>query len=202
MDLRDALGQIEEIRLRLHGSELFRGYRAGPVAFSGLLAGAAALLQPVLIPDPARHLSVYLGLWITVAAISIGTAGVSIVLRDRWAGPSPTRAVTRRAVGQLLPCLVIGGLVTAVIAARQPESAGLLPGLWQLLLGLGLFASARHLPRAAAGVAVFYVGTGLAVLANADRGLSPWAMGLPFGLGQLLAAGVLYWNLERRHAET
>jgi hypothetical protein len=28
--------------------------------------------------------------------------------------------------------------------------------------------------------------------------MSPWAMGLPFGLGQLLTAAVLYWNLERR----
>jgi hypothetical protein len=30
-----------------------------------------------------------------------------------------------------------------------------------------------------------------------EAALSPWAMGVPFGVGQLLAAGVLYWTLER-----
>jgi hypothetical protein len=32
--------------------------------------------------------------------------------------------------------------------------------------------------------------------------LSPWAMGVPFGVGQLLAAAVLYWTLERNHDES
>ena len=37
------------------------------------------------------------------------------------------------------------------------------------------------------------------VLARGLSAFSPWAMGLTFGVGQLLAAAVLYWNLERRH---
>jgi hypothetical protein len=51
-------------------------------------------------------------------------------------------------------------------------------------------------------VAVFYLGSGLAVLALARDALalSPWAMGLPFGAGQLLAATVLYRTLERDDA--
>jgi hypothetical protein len=49
--------------------------------------------------------------------------------------------------------------------------------------------------------AVFYLGTGLAVLAIAHgtAALSPWAMGVPFGAGQLLVALVLYRTLERDH---
>jgi hypothetical protein len=37
------------------------------------------------------------------------------------------------------------------------------------------------------------------VLARGLHAFSPWAMGLTFGIGQLLAAAVLYWNLERRY---
>jgi hypothetical protein len=29
---------------------------------------------------------------------------------------------------------------------------------------------------------------------------SPWAMAVPFGMGQSMAAGILYWKLERNHA--
>ncbi len=77
----------------------------------------------------------------------------------------------------------------------------MLPGLWQIFFGLGIFASCRLLPRPTFWVAVFYLGTGLTVLALAggDNALSPWAMGLPFGAGQLLAAAVLYCTLEREH---
>ena len=34
-------------------------------------------------------------------------------------------------------------------------------------------------------------------LAHGDAAFSPWAMGVPFGVGQLFAAGVLYRTLER-----
>ncbi len=40
----------------------------------------------------------------------------------------------------------------------------MLPGLWQVVYSLGIFASCRLLPRATFWVAVFYLGTGLAVL--------------------------------------
>ena len=45
MELREALTQITEIRLQLARTEVFRGYRAMPVAFSGVVALAAGLIQ-------------------------------------------------------------------------------------------------------------------------------------------------------------
>jgi hypothetical protein len=36
-------------------------------------------------------------------------------------------------------------------------------------------------------------------LGQGEAALSPWAMGLPFGAGQMLAAAVLYRTLERDH---
>jgi len=42
---------------------------------------------------------------------------------------------------------------------------------------------------------VWYLLTGLACIAmGGDRAFSPWAMGLPFGAGQLLVAAVLFVN--------
>ena len=91
--------------------------------------------------------------------------------------------------------------MTVVLLRAAPESLWMLPGLWQIFYSLGIFASCRLLPRPTFWVAVFYLGTGLAVLAPArgEAAFSPWAMGLPFGAGQMLAAIVLYRTLERDH---
>ena len=95
-----------------------------------------------------------------------------------------------------------GALLTIVLFRTAPASLWMLPGLWQVVYSLGIFASCQLLPRPTFWVAVFYLGCGLAVLALAHGGaaLSPWAMGLPFGVGQLLAAVVLYRTLECDHA--
>jgi hypothetical protein len=63
-----------------------------------------------------------------------------------------------------------------------------------------MFASARLLPRPIFAVAGFYLFTGILLLAWSQDGasLSPWCMGVPFAVGQLSAAAILYWTLERR----
>jgi hypothetical protein len=201
MELHDALAEIAEIRLRVERTNVFRGYRSLPVAFSGLLAFAAALVQGVWLPEPMRRLPDYLALWIGVALVSMAAAGAEMALRARRSGSPLACDLTRLAVEQFLPCLVAGALLTYAIARFAAESTWLLPGLWQILFSLGVFASHRLLPRSAFGVGVFYLFAGLACIALA-RGawaLSPWAMGIPFGAGQLLAAAVLYWTLERAH---
>jgi hypothetical protein len=69
----------------------------------------------------------------------------------------------------------------------------MLPGLWQILFSLGVFASCRSLPRPMLAVAIWYLACGLAclVLAKGAYALSPWAMGVPFLVGQMLAAILL-----------
>ena len=47
MELREALTQIAEIRQQMARTEVFRGYRAMPVAFGGVVALAAAGFVPV-----------------------------------------------------------------------------------------------------------------------------------------------------------
>jgi hypothetical protein len=96
---------------------------------------------------------------------------------------------------------VAGALLTMVLVRTAPQCLWTLPGFWQVLYSLGIFASCRLLPRSMFGVAVFYLLSGLMTLALAqgDRALNPWAMGLPFCVGQFLAAAVLYQTLERDH---
>jgi hypothetical protein len=200
MELHDALTQISEIRRQMARTEVFRGYRAVPVAFSGLLALLAGTIQAAWVPAPAERLTSYLALWVGAAVISAIGAGTEMTLRARQSASPWRREITWLAVEQFLPCLLAGGLVTFVLVRYAEEALWMLPGLWQILYSLGVFASCRLLPRATFVVAVFYLASGLTCLALAQgaAALSPWAMGLPFGCGQLLAAAVLYRTLERR----
>ena len=197
MDLHDAMSQIAAIRHQMARTEVFRGYRAMPVTFSGFLALLAGCAQAAWITEPSREMGLYLGLWIGAAVVSAVASWLGIVARRRLSSTSWSREITRLALEQFAPCLLAGGLMTAVIARSRPESLSMLPGLWQILFGLGVFASCRLLPKATWAVAAFYMASGLICLALGEAALSPWAMGIPFGLGQLLAAGILYWNLER-----
>ena len=200
MELREALDQISEIRLQMARAEMFRGYRAVPVAFSGCLAASAALFQSTWIHDPTHQIGPYLALWMGSAVVSAGAAGSEMWARYRASTAPRAREVAWLAVEQFLPSLAAGALLTFVLARSAEETLWMLPGLWQILFSLGIFASCRLLPRATFGVAVYYLATGLACLALArgEFALSPWAMGLPFGIGQWLAAAILYRTLERR----
>ena len=203
MELREALSQIAEIREQLARAEVFRGYKAVPVAFSGLLAFATAAAQAAFVPDPTRQMHAYLALWVGAAGLAAVAAGVGMALRRRHPAPAWERRKTWAALEQFLPCLAAGGLLTVAVARGMPEALALLPGLWQVLFSLGIFASSRLLPRAIWGVAAFYLASGFGCLLAARLGAAPapWAMGVPFGVGQFLAAAVLYWNLERGDAE-
>ncbi len=199
MELREALDSIATIRRRMAATEVFRGYRAVPVAASAVFAIVGGFVQPYLVPRPVDNVAAYVGLWSAVAFLSIAAAGLAMFLRDRMAGASATRPVTWLAIGQFLPCLVGAASVTAVLIRVAPENAWLLPGLWQVFFSQGVFASCRLLPRPAFVVGAYYLVAGIAVLATTrgEFALAPWAMAGTFGVGQLLAAAVLYWTLER-----
>jgi hypothetical protein len=201
VELREALSHIAEIRARAAATQQFRGYRAAPVAASGVLALLAAAAQPLVVPNPAADLTGYLALWLTAAVLGAAAAGVRIAVRDWYDGRTLDRELTWLAVGQFVPCLVAGGLVTLAVARHAADVGWMLPGLWQILFALGVFASCRLLPKATGWVGLFYLVTGTLNLAafQGDRAFAPWAMGLPFGLGQLATAAILYWNLERDH---
>ncbi len=180
---------------------LFRGYRALTVAATGLMAIAAAVVQPVVIPAPEHDLAGYLALWITVAAISLTLVAVQLA-GDYLATHSEfARRGILQAAEQFAPCVLAGGLLTVFLARFVPSAAALLPGLWAILFSLGVFASWRRLPRACLFVGHFYLLAGVALIALAgdDTALSPYGMGITFGVGQLATAAALYFAFERKH---
>jgi hypothetical protein len=199
MDLHEALAQISVIREQVARTETFRGYRAAPVAFSGLVACLAAGFQHLIIAEPAQNPTAYLALWIGAALVSMAVTGVAMYLYCVKSQSSLTIPNTMMAVGQFLPSVVAGGLVTFVLYQLMPEALWLMPGLWSIFFSLGIFASYRLLPKATFWVGVFYMTAGVFSLiwARGDYQYSAWAMGVPFGVGQLLSAAILYWTLER-----
>jgi hypothetical protein len=204
MELRQALTQVSEIREHLARTEVFRGYRSLTIGFSGLVGLAAAIVQAFMLPKPTERLGAYLALWIGAAAINIVVVGAEMWSRARTARTELARQTTIFAVEQFMPSLIVGGLLTLVIALRASESAWMLPGLWALLFSLGIFASCRLLPRAVFVVGAWYLVGGILALlrGQGDAALSPWTMGTIFGVGHLLTAVILHVTLERSYEQT
>lgn len=198
MDHVRALDQISAIHAHLAKGELYRGYRPVPVAWTGIVGLLAAVAQPYLLH--ATDLLGYCAYWVGIAVLNLLIAGGVILYDYCWRDDALRRRRTRQAMAQFLPVVVGGGMVTMGIVRFDPQLVPLLPGLWALLFGLGLFASRPYLPRALGWVALFYLSAGGVLLVWAADGssLMPWALGGTFGIGQLATAGVLYWNLERR----
>lgn len=192
-----ALEQIAEIHGQIAKGELYRGYRSLPVAASGLMGILAAWLQPPALG--AVYPAGFVLYWTAVAAGAafVGTSEIlyNYIVHDRAAD----RRRTRRVVGQFLPSAAAGGAMALCFTHLSPALVALLPGLWALCFGIGTFASRPYLPRASGWVALYYYLAGFTLLwtAQGTGSLSGWRVGGTFAAGQLLAAMVLWWNLER-----
>jgi hypothetical protein len=203
-NLSRALDQISEIRRQMVRGQVFRGYRAQTTALTGVLAIVAAALQPRLIPEPWLQLPAYLGMWCGLAVFSAAIFSIELITRCRRLASPLQNERAAEAAERFIPSLAAGTIVTIVFFHSLPAQLWMLPGLWAILFSLGIFASRTLLPRGITGVAGYYLLAGAVDLmkARGPHAFSPWAMGLTFGVGQLLAAAVLYWNLERRHGRS
>jgi len=193
-DLEKALADITAIRTQMARGTAFRGYGPATIATTGLLAVLAAGVQALWIPHPAGEPLAYLALWVVTAAISSLLIGAEMVARTRRIHSGLADEMIYAAIEQFMPAGVAGILVTFVVWRYAPHSMGMLPGLWQIIFSLGVFASCRSLPRPMFAVAVWYLAAGLAnlALAGGASAFSPWAMAVPFGVGQLAMAAVIW----------
>lgn len=195
-DLDRALAEIDAIKNQLAQGEKFHGL--GPTAFAAtaVLAVLAAIAQGLWLPLATQHMQTFLALWITVAAVSAGVVGFEMKDRTRRLHSHLADEMIAAAVTQFVPAAVAAALLTAVITVFAPQCLWMAPGLWQIAFGIGIFASCRFLPRWMVLVGGWYLATGLAcvALAQGHHALSPWSMGLPFGVGQMLVAAVLRFS--------
>jgi hypothetical protein len=195
MELHRALAQVAEIQEHLSRTEVYRGYRSLPVAASGIIGLIAAALQPSELAHDAFGFVLY---WTSIAAAAaiVGTSEIAYnyIVRDH----ALARHGTRRVVGQLLPSILGGAIITVCLVRLSPALVRLLPGIWAICFGVGIFACRPFLVRASGWVALYFYAAGVALLwtAGSHETLNAWTVGGTFGFGQLLTAAVLYWNLE------
>jgi hypothetical protein len=194
-DLNKALGEISSIRRQVARSTEFRGYGPTTLAATGGIAILAAGLQAVWLPNPASRIPVYPAIWVSTAIVSAALIAVQTVTRTQRLHSGMADEMVRMAIAQFLPSAGAGALLTIVLIGSVPAALWMLPGLWQITFSLGVFSSCRFLPRPMAVAGAWYLLTGLACIALADsRALSPWTMGVSYGVGQLLVAGILFFT--------
>jgi hypothetical protein len=196
-ELNRALAEIKHIRCQVARDSQFRGYGPASVAASGALALLVAALQSHWMRNETDFRA-FAAVWVVTALVSLTGVIIQTMFRARREHSGLASEMVLAAAEQFLPALVVGMLLTAVVLGAAPREAWMLPGLWQLLFSLGVFASCRFLPRITFGVGVWYLVSGLTTLiVQAESpALLPWSMGIPFGIGQLLVAAVFQYGYE------
>lgn len=190
-DVDLALDQISDIRARLAASTRFLGLSPEFNLLLGGLAFVIALAQVLfsLALDSAGFVIV----WSVFLITSSGMATLEAITRARREHGRMANTILVGLLQKVMPFVLATVVLTWVIYHYSLHVAWLLPGLWQLLLGLLGFAALASLPRAIVWVACWYFCCGIVVLGVSAQAqlLSPWMMGLPFGIGQLLVGAVL-----------
>lgn len=188
MEVRDALDQLDRIHDHLTRAEVYRGFRVPAVALVGCLGLVAAAAQRWALPTAdAPAFAVY---WSAVGSIGVLIGFAAAVRSYLFREDDFERRRTRRVMGQFLPCVLAGALLTVALA-RTDAFVALLPGVWAVVFGLGVVAVRPHLPPAVGLVGVGYVLVGGLLLAWQPAELSGWSVGGVFGAGHLVTALVL-----------
>jgi hypothetical protein len=96
----------------------------------------------------------------------------------------------RRAV---LPAGITGAVLPFVLLRVNSDVFWMLPGLWQIVFSLGVFASCRCLPRPMLLAGVWFLLSGLACVSfGGNRALAPVMMSVPYAVGMGYVAVVHY----------
>jgi hypothetical protein len=203
-ELQRALAEINAIRTQVARETQFRGYGPRSTAASGLfallVAGGESLWQRTHATSP----ELFLGVWVSTAVAAAGFSVCETIFRTRRMHAGLWKQKCQVAIEHFLPAIVVGLMLTVVLSRVAPAQTWMLPGLWQLTFCLGVFASCRFLPRPMFAVGLWYMVTGLVCLAmgGVSHESSPWSMGVPFGVGQLLIAAVLKYGYVDELEET
>jgi hypothetical protein len=199
-ELDRALLDINFVRGHIARTTQFKGYGPLTLAATGLFAlGVAALEAQLPGRFHARPLE-FIAIWSATAAVAVILIGMEAVVRSRRLHVGMAAEMLQSAIEQFLPAVTAGVLIAFALARWSPGSLWMLPGLWQIVFSLGVFSTARILPRAVVIVGIWYLGCGLACLALGQSDpFSPWSMGIPFGGGQLLVACILQMGRRSSH---
>lgn len=200
-DLDRALTDISVIREQLAQSTEFQGYAPATLATTGVFALLVAAAQGLWFPETVTNMRWFIAVWVVTAAVCVMVTAIETIGRSHREHGGFAPAMLQSALEQFLPAIVTGGLLTVALLQVAPGELWMIPALWHMVFSLGVFASRRFLPRGIFWVGVWYLACGLTCLALAapTHINSPWSMGIPYGAGHLLVAGILQY---RRQLET
>jgi hypothetical protein len=159
-----------------------------------LTAVLQAMRPELLAPSP----DVFVYCWLGTAAVCAAVVRIEMQGRSRRLHSHLADAMINQAIEQFMPAAAASLFLPLFLLHWAPQSIWLMPGLWQIFASLGFFASVRSLPRSMVLVAGWYFVSGFAslLLASTTHMLSPWLMGLPFFIGQMLMAAILHFSAE------
>lgn len=144
----------------------------GGVAMGVTALAAAAVARGVSSRDE------WLMVWLAASALALSIGGWSMAAKARKAGTSVFSYSGRRFVLSYLPPLVVGALLTIVLARAGLYSA--LPGTWLLLYGTGVVTGGAFSVRVVPVMGFCFMALGaLALLAPTAWG--DWLMAVGFG---------------------
>ncbi|MFA7604562.1 MAG: hypothetical protein WCY29_16305 [Novosphingobium sp.] len=201
-DVEQAIAQIADIRARLAASSSFRGYAPESVALVGFLSLALIVLQtgwPDRFAGSDQQIVRIWGLLLLAGFLGIAAEAVFRTLRENDRMASPALVSALRIV---VPGTVMAAAVPIAVLAYAPQACWIVPGFWQMLIGLVTFGSYPLMPRRIVLPGAWFLLSGLAglFLAGQQGSLSPALVGLPFVIGHLGIAWTLF-ERERFRAE-
>jgi hypothetical protein len=197
-DLDRALTDISVIREQLAQSTEFQGYAPATLATTGVFALLVAAAQGSGCPNRSPTCACSFPVWVGTAAVCVVITAIETIRRSRRGSRWLRPAMLQSALEQFVPAIVAGGLLTMALLEVAPQDLWMIPGPLAHRLQPGRVCFAP-LP-AAGGILgrVWFLGCGLACLALAapTHTNSPWAMGIPYGVGHLLVAGILQYRRQ------
>jgi hypothetical protein len=168
-DLEKALADIGSIRQQLAAGTVFRGFGPSVIAATGMLALVTAGAQAIWLGNPAHEPLAFLSGWAVAAVAAAALIWAEMLTRSRRHHSGLADAMIHNAIEQFLPAGAAGVAIALVLFEFSPETLWVLPGLWQIIVSLGLFAALRSLPRGVVLAGGFYFVAGVVVLILSSR---------------------------------
>lgn len=197
-DLNQALVDIRDIRRQVAQTTEFRGYGPLTLSATAMLALLAGFVQYVWMPAPANIPVQYVALWLTTAVLCAALIATQMLTRAKRLHSGMADEMIRMAVAQFLPAGIAGAILPFVLLHVRHDVFWMLPGLWQIIFALGVFASCRCLPRPMLLVGAWFLLTGFACISFGDeRALAPTMMAGAYGVGMILVAAIHYLSAKK-----
>ena len=202
-ELNKALADILEIRSQIALGTSFRGLGPATIAATGAIGLLTAGLQAVRPDILAASATGFVLCWLAAAIVCAVAVRIEMQGRSRRLHSHLADTMINQAIECFMPAAAAAFFLPLFLLRFEPGAIWLMPGLWQLLVSLGIFASVRSLPRSMALAGGWYFLSGFVCLlwASGSHTLSPWMMGVPFFLGQMLMAAILHFSSQVSHEE-